>query len=75
MALVPADIDVDILDFEGDAKTVKQAVKQADDLLEHGKVQSARHILAELASEMRITTLSIPLGSFPLAIKNAIDQM
>jgi hypothetical protein len=73
MALVPADIDADIFDFEGDAKTTKKAIKQAADLLEHGKLQSARQILAELASEMRITTISIPLGTFPGAIKNAVD--
>ena len=72
LALVPADMEVDISDFEGDAKTVKKELKQADDLLDDGKVQSARQILAGLASEMRITTISIPLGTFPLAIKNAV---
>ena len=72
MALVPADMDVDILDFEGDADTIKKEIKQADDLLDHGKLQSARQILAELASEMRITTINIPLGTFPVAIKNAV---
>jgi hypothetical protein len=68
---VTADIEVDIIDFEGDADTVKKEIKQADDFLDSGKLQSARQILAELASEMRITTVSIPLGTFPLAIKNA----
>ena len=71
LALVTADIEVDIIDFEGDADTVKKEIKQADDFLDSGKLQSARQILAELASEMRITTVSIPLGTFPLAIKNA----
>jgi YfdX protein len=70
--LVTADIEVDIIDFEGDADTVKKELKEADDLLDHGKLQSARQILAELASEMRITTVSIPLGTFPLAVKNAV---
>jgi len=72
LALVPADMKADIFDFEGDADTVKKEIKQADDLLDHGKLQSARQILAELASEMRITTVSIPLGTFPLAVKNAV---
>jgi hypothetical protein len=72
LALVTADMEADIFDFEGDANTVKKELKQADDLLDHGKLQDARQILAELASEMRITTVSIPLGTFPVAIKNAV---
>ncbi len=72
LALVTADIDVDIFDFEGDAKAIKKELKQADDLLDSGKLQSARQILSELASEMRLTTINIPLGTFPLAIKDAI---
>ncbi len=55
MALVSADMEADIFDFEGDANTVKKEIKQADDMLDHGKLQSAREILSELASEMRIT--------------------
>ncbi|MFZ2171451.1 MAG: YfdX family protein [Methylococcaceae bacterium] len=72
LALVSADIEADIFDFEGDANAIKKEIKQADDLLDSGKLQSARQILAELASEMRITTISIPLSTFPLAIKNAV---
>ncbi|WP_031436696.1 YfdX family protein [Methylobacter tundripaludum] len=72
LALVSADIEADIFDFEGDAKAIKKELKQADDLLDSGKLQSARQVLAELASEMRITTISIPLNTFPLAIKNAV---
>ncbi len=75
MALVAAEIETNIFDFEGDAKTLEAKVKQADDLLDSGKLQSARQILAELASEMRITTVNIPLGTYPLAIKNAIAQI
>lgn len=71
LALVTADIDADIFDFEGDSDTIKKELKQADNLLDSGKLQAARQILSELASEMRITTINIPLGSFPAAIKNA----
>lgn len=72
LALIPADIEVDISDFQGDAKTVEKAIDEADDLLDDGKLQGARQILAELASEIRITTINIPLGSFPTAIKDAV---
>ncbi|CAA9892847.1 conserved exported hypothetical protein [Candidatus Methylobacter favarea] len=72
LRLVTADIEVDIIDFEGDGNTVKKEIKQADNLLDHGKLQDARQILDGLASEMRITTVSIPLGTYPSAIKKAI---
>ena len=72
LALVSSDIVAEIFDYEGDAKAIKKELKQADDLLDSGKLQSARQILAKLASEMRITTISIPLNTFPLAIKNAV---
>lgn len=75
LALVSADIEVDVSDFQGDAETVKKAISEADDLLENGKVQAARQILAELASEIRIATVSMPLSSFSTAIKNAIARV
>ena len=75
MVLVPADAEVDVLDYEGDVKSVEKAVKQADALLDSGQLQGAKRILAELASELRITTVSIPLGTFPTAIKATIAQI
>jgi len=72
LALTPVDIEVDTSDFQGDAKSIEKAINEADDLLNDGKLQAARQILAELASEIRITTISMPLGSFPTAIKNAV---
>ncbi|MDD5494115.1 MAG: YfdX family protein [Dehalococcoidia bacterium] len=72
LELVSADIEADIFDFEGDANAIKKEIKQADDLLDTGKLQSARQILSGLGSEMRITTLSIPLSTFPVAIENAV---
>lgn len=72
LALVPANIEADVFDFKGNKKTVTQAIDDADSLLRHGKLQSARQIVAGLASEIRISTTSIPLGTFPAAIKQAI---
>ncbi|WP_394754064.1 YfdX family protein [Crenothrix sp.] len=72
LALVPANIEADVFDFKGNKKTVAQAIDDADSLLRHGKLQGARQIVAGLASEIRISTTSIPLGTFPAAIKQAI---
>ncbi|MCK9608246.1 MAG: YfdX family protein [Methylomonas sp.] len=75
MVLVPADVEVDVVDYVGDAKTLEKQVKQADKLLDGGHLQDARQLLAGLASEMRITTVSIPLGTYPAVIKAAIAQI
>ncbi|AEF99439.1 YfdX family protein [Methylomonas methanica] len=75
MVLVPADVEVDVVDYEGDAKTLEKQVKQADKLLDGGQLQGARQLLAGLASEIRITTVSIPLGTYPSVIKAAIAQI
>ncbi|MGZ5018133.1 MAG: YfdX family protein [Methylobacter sp.] len=75
LTLVPVDIEVDASDFQGDAKTIEQAISKADDLLDDGKLQAARQILSELASEIRITTISMPLGSFPSVLKDAMARV
>jgi hypothetical protein len=75
LVLVAADIEVDVIDFKGSAGLVEQKVKQAADLLNHGKLQAGRMVADELASEMDITTVNIPLKTFPLAIKDAIGMI
>ena len=75
MVLVPADVSVDVLDYEGDAKSLEKTVKQADDLLDKGQLQTARQIISGLGSELRVTTVSIPLGTYPTAIKEAIAKI
>ena len=70
--LIPAGIDGQVHDFDTDSKQVEKIIDTADDLLEDHRVQDARQILNQLVSEMRITTLSIPLATYPLAIKDAI---
>lgn len=72
VGLLPAEIDARVYDFDADVKQVEKIVDAADDLLEDSRVQDARKILNQLISEIRISTLSIPLGSFPAAIKEAV---
>ncbi|MFA5923338.1 MAG: YfdX family protein [Methylococcaceae bacterium] len=71
--LIPANIEMDVIDFNGDSKQVEKLTNAVDDLLKNHKVQEARHIMDELISEIRITTTSIPLGTFPVAIKEAVS--
>ncbi|MGD0960869.1 MAG: YfdX family protein, partial [Methylomonas sp.] len=67
--------EVDVIDFKGGAAEVAQKVKQAGQLLSHGKLQAGRMVVDELASEMDITTVNIPLGTYPAAIKNAAARI
>jgi hypothetical protein len=72
---VTADVEIDVIDFKGDSKAVEQKVKQASELLKHGRLQAGRMVVDELASEMDITTLNIPLKTYPDAIKNAVGRI
>lgn len=52
-------------------------IDRAEDLLDDDRVQEARYVVADLVSEIRITTTAIPLATFPSAVKEAaalIDQ-
>ena len=72
MGLVPADVEADVYDFDGTNQQVSNVIDEAETLLRRGKLQAARQILAGMASEVRVTTTSIPLGSYPAAIKRII---
>lgn len=75
--LIPAMVEANVYDFDSSANQVENLVDEAEDLLEAHQVQAARQILAELVSEIRISTTSIPIGTYPVAIKDAtklIDQ-
>jgi hypothetical protein len=72
LALVPATVETDVSDFAGTNKDVANVIDEAEDLLKHGKLQNARGVIAEMSSEIRIITTSIPLGTYPAAIKQII---
>ena len=77
LATAPIDVQVETLDLYASVNTIKQAVKKAEDHLESGQVQQARHILGSLASEIDIVVTSIPLKSYSAAIKRVarlVDQ-
>lgn len=69
LALAPIGVTVQTFDLIAQPETVKKVVKEARDLLDDGKVQDARYLLTNLASEIVFTTTSIPLATYPDAIK------
>lgn len=75
LKLVPADVSAQIYDLENSYDQVKKMVDDADDLLDDHKIQDARQILNALVSEIRVSTVNIPLGTYPIAIKEAVVQI
>ncbi len=74
LALVPVDVNMITYDLYADVDTVKAVIKEAQDALDHGKIQEARSLLTSLASEVVMSTTSIPLATYPAAIK-AVSPM
>jgi hypothetical protein len=69
--LLPIKSLVTVNEFVGTSDDVKSAIKLTKTLLDSGKVQLARKILSPLQSEIDITTVSLPLVSYPDALKLA----
>ncbi len=71
LALAPTGVTAVTQNVLGSLKAVKDARKDAKNMLDDGKVQEARRLLRGLASETVISTTNIPLATYPLAIKSA----
>ncbi len=69
--LLPIDNRILVKNFIGSAKDVKNAIKEVKELLDDGKVQTARELLNTLQSEIDITVVNLPLSSYPDALKLA----
>jgi predicted negative regulator of RcsB-dependent stress response len=69
LALAPVDVEVVTYDLLASPDTVKAMIHEAENLLEDGNVQMARPLVANLASEIVFRTTSIPLATYPDAIK------
>jgi hypothetical protein len=73
LALAPVDVSLETYDlFGADIEKVKDARKGAQRLLDEGRVQAARQLLSNLASETVIRVSNIPLATYPDAIKRAV---
>ena len=72
LGLAPVDTEVLSYDLLASVDTVKAIIHDAEDYLEDGEIQKARPLVANLASEIVFRTTSIPLSSYPNAIKSVI---
>ena len=69
--LLPIENRLVVKNFIGGAKEVDMALKEVKTLLDNGKVQEAGELLISLQSELDIRTISLPLATYPDALKLA----
>lgn len=69
LALAPVDVQVTTYDLYATPAEIRSARDRAEALLDDGKVQAARSILSDLASEVRISVFNLPLATYPDAIE------
>ncbi len=72
LAFVPIDVEVTSHDIYADLQTINNVKEHAEQLLENGDVQQARGLLSGLASELVMNTISLPLATYPDAIKAVV---
>ena len=69
--LLPIDNRIVVKNFIGTSKDVEGVLAEVRTLLNVGKVQEAGELLITLQSEIDVTTMSLPLVSYPDALKLA----
>ena len=72
LALVPVSADIHVVDMAADEATIKRINDEAKDLVNKGLYQSARLLLRDLASEIDIAIVNLPIVSYPTAIHQAV---
>ncbi len=72
---LPVASSVSAVEFVGSALDVKKAIKHVKDLLDDGKVQEARKLLNTLQAQINISTVSLPVNSYPDALKLAAKYL
>ena len=75
LALAPSGVNVVTYDILSDIDAIKALRKKAEDALEDGRLQEARHLIRNLASETLISVTNIPLATYPDAIKLAAKHI
>ncbi|RSY76569.1 hypothetical protein DAH66_21270 [Sphingomonas koreensis] len=71
LALAPVDVSIVSYDVLGSVDAVNALRKSAEEALEDGRLQEARHLIEGLASETVVRVSNLPLATYPDAIKAA----
>ncbi len=73
--LLPVQSSVVAYEYAGDIKTLLKAINDVKVLIAANKLQDARVLLDTLRSELVISTVSIPLATYPDALKLAAKYL
>ena len=73
--LLPIDGAITAVEYLGDPKSIKKSIDKVEDLLRDGKVQEARTLLDTLQSQINVTTVNLPLATYPDALKLAAKYL
>ena len=71
VAFLPVEVTTTTSDLITDLKTIKRLKKVAEEAIEDDYLQVAREAIADLESQVEITTVSVPLATYPAAMKAA----
>jgi len=66
---------LDVPSLEENNQRIKRDLAFAEELLEDGNVQAARTILMDMRDEIVITNTSLPMATYPAAIKEAVAEL
>jgi len=68
LSLVPIDVEVEIIEGVHDLQTIKKLQVELEDLIDDKRYQDARPIIDSLVDELRVTTVYLPLATYPATI-------
>jgi len=74
-ALIPLDSKVIVQKFVGSAYDVENAVITAKAFLDNKRVQDARRVVTALVDEIDVSTINLPLATYPVALKEAAKYL
>ena len=75
LALAPVDVTVVTRDVVGDQGALEGLRERAEEALEKGRLQEARRLISDLASETALRVSHLPLATYPAALKSAAAQL
>ena len=71
VAFLPINSQVKTLNIAADLDSIRRQREQVESLVKNGYLQQARRMLDYFASEIRITSVNLPMATYPAAIKAA----
>jgi hypothetical protein len=71
LAMVPLEVNVEIFDLVTDMPTLKRIRSDVEDLTDKGYLQAARLLLQDVRSEITVSNSTLPLATYPDALRAA----